>query len=85
VTFTRARTRIVKPRPEKKSRADAVPPSYGLDCPTAEDLAAYIDKRIPGHREVAIDEHLCKCAACMEVYVAVLRFLLAQKDLADTG
>ena len=77
VLFTRARVRIVRRRIEKKPpQAIPAPPLCGLECPSAEEMAEYIDGRLSGYRRIVIDEHLCDCVACFEVYLGVLRFQL---------
>jgi anti-sigma factor RsiW len=43
-------------------------------------MAQYIDGLLPGNRHMEIDEHLCSCAACFEVYLGVLRFQLDQES-----
>ena len=65
-----------------KEPLQAVPlaPRCGLDCPSAEEMAQYIDKLLPGGRHAAIAEHLCSCTACFEVYEGVLRFQLEQES-----
>jgi hypothetical protein len=80
ILVTRARIRIVKRTLDRKP-PQVVPmaPFCGLDCPSVEELAEYIDDRLPGNRHMAIDEHLCTCRSCFEVYVGVLRFQLEQE------
>ncbi len=79
VLLTRATVRVVRPTVEKKSPQAIPPPPYcGLECPSAEEMAEYIDGRLSGYRRIVIDEHLCDCAACFEVYLSVLRFQLEQ-------
>ena len=81
ILLTRARIRIVKRRLDKKPlQAVPLPPRCGLDCPSAEELAQYIDGVLPGNRHMEIDEHLCSCAACFEVYTGVLRFQLEEES-----
>lgn len=59
VLFTRARVRIVRRRIEKKPpQAIPAPPLCGLECPSAEEMAEYIDGRLSGYRRIVIDEHL---------------------------
>jgi hypothetical protein len=81
ILLTRARIRIVKRRLDKQS-LQVVPlaPRCGLDCPSAEEMAQYIAGLLPGNRHMEIDEHLCSCAACFEVYLGVLRFQLDQES-----
>jgi len=81
ILVTRARIRIVK-RGLDKQPLHALPlaPRCGLDCPSAEEMAQYIDNLLPGGRHAAIDEHLCSCQACFEVYLGVLRFQLEQES-----
>ena len=80
VLLTRARVRIVKQWLEKTPpHLIPPPPNCGLRCPSANEMAEYIDRRLPGHRQAEIDEHLCVCRSCFEVYEGVLRFQLEQE------
>jgi hypothetical protein len=80
ILVTRARVRIVK-RLLGGRPLQAVPVALrcGIECPSAEDLAAYIDNRLAGNRRMEIDEHLAKCRRCFEVFEEVLRFNLEQE------
>jgi hypothetical protein len=80
ILLTRARIRIVKRRIDRQP-LQAVPlaPRCGLDCPGAEEMAEYIERRLPGFRQAEIDEHLSTCPSCFEVYEGVLRFQLEQE------
>jgi hypothetical protein len=81
VLYTRARIRIVKRTLDRKPIA-TVPraPFCGLDCPGAEEMALYIEGKLPGGRHMSIDEHLCYCPACFRLYVDVRRFLLEHES-----
>jgi anti-sigma factor RsiW len=37
----------------------------GRDCPEGEQLAAYADGSLDGHRAAAIEEHLASCRSCL--------------------
>jgi hypothetical protein len=52
-----------------------IQPPHG-SCPTAEDLACYIDGALSPKEAARITEHLASCESCFEVYSEVLRFQL---------
>jgi hypothetical protein len=80
VLLTRARVRIVKQWLEKTPpHVILPPPDCGLQCPSVNEMAEYIDRRLAGPRQAEIDEHLCSCASCFAVYEGVLRFQLEQE------
>jgi hypothetical protein len=45
-------------------------------CPSAEDLAAYIDRTLGEEESRLITEHLASCEDCYAVYMETLRFQL---------
>ena len=80
IVVTRARVRIVRRLLERQPlQAFPVALHCGIECPSSEDLAAYIDNRLAGNRRMEIDEHLAKCRRCFEVFEGVLRFKLEQE------
>lgn len=52
-------------------------------CPTAEDLACYIDGALSPEEAARITEHLASCENCFEVYSEVVRFQLESAPEAD--
>jgi len=80
ILVTWARIRIVR-RLLERQPLQAVPVALrcGIECPSAEDLAAYIDNRLARNRRIEIDEHLTQCRRCFEVFEGVLRFKLEQE------
>ena len=42
------------------------PPAPSAGCPSAADLAAYVDGRISKKRRRAIESHLAECDSCLE-------------------
>lgn len=75
ILLTRAKIKIVKRKIEGKPLAVS-PPAVccGLECPCAEDLAAYIDGVLPHSRYRVVGEHLAFCPHCFAVYIDVLQF-----------
>ena len=45
-------------------------------CPTAEELACYIDGALSPQERARVAEHLASCESCFEVYSGVLQFQL---------
>jgi hypothetical protein len=45
-------------------------------CPTAEELACYIDGTLSPEERTRVAEHLSSCESCFEVYSEVLQFQL---------
>ena len=52
-------------------------------CPTAEDLACYIDGTLSSEEASRVTEHLALCESCFEVYSEVVQFQLESKP--ETG
>ncbi len=52
-------------------------------CPTAEDLACYIDGTLSSEEASRVTEHLASCESCFEVYSEVVQFQLESKP--ETG
>jgi putative zinc finger protein len=53
-------------------------------CPTAEDLACYIDGALSPEEAARVTEHLASCESCFEVYSEVLQFQLESVPAEDT-
>lgn len=51
------------------------------ECPSAEDLAAYIDGVLPKDEAARITEHLASCEECYEVYAGAVRFQLDSEPI----
>jgi len=45
-------------------------------CPTAEELACYIDGALSPEEHARVAEHLASCESCFEIYSGVLEFQL---------
>jgi len=56
------------------TQRNSVPPEG--QCPSAEDLAAYIDGELGEAERQRITEHLASCEECYAVYTETLRFQL---------
>jgi hypothetical protein len=54
-------------------------------CPTAEDLACYIDGTLSPEEAARVTEHLASCESCFEVYSEVVRFQLESAPAPKTG
>jgi hypothetical protein len=54
-------------------------------CPTAEDLAAYIDRTLDRKAAEQVTNHLADCEDCYAVYSGVLRFQLDSDPEAAEG
>jgi hypothetical protein len=52
------------------------------DCPSNEELAAYIDGALDKEEAVRIAEHLVSCERCYEVYAETLRFQLDSESVS---
>src|SRR4051794_15945026 len=52
-------------------------------CPTAEDLACYVDGTLSPEEAARVTEHLASCESCFEVYSEVLRFQLDESELVQ--
>jgi hypothetical protein len=50
-------------------------------CPTAEDLACYIDGALSPQEAARVTEHLASCESCFEVYSGVLEFQLESEPV----
>jgi hypothetical protein len=60
--------------------------SSGEDtCPSAEDLAAYIDGTLSTRESKRIDEHLASCGGCYAVYMESLQFQLESQSAEPAG
>lgn len=53
-------------------------------CPSAEDLAAYIDHTLSAKESERITEHLASCEECYAVYMESLQFLLVSQPEKTT-
>jgi hypothetical protein len=53
-------------------------------CPTAEDLACYIDGALSPEEAARVTEHLASCESCFEVYSGALEFQL-ESEAAPLG
>src|SRR5436853_4992895 len=53
-------------------------------CPSAEDLACYIDGTLSPEETARVTEHLASCESCFEVYSEVLQFQL-ESEPAPVG
>jgi hypothetical protein len=54
-------------------------------CPSAEDLAAYIDGELGEAESQSITEHLASCEDCYAVYTETLRFQLDTESVFAEG
>lgn len=54
-------------------------------CPTAEDLACFIDGTLSPEEAARVTEHLASCESCFEVYSGVLQFQLESEPAAEGG
>ncbi len=54
-------------------------------CPSAEDLAAYIDGTLGAKESARITEHLASCEECYAVYMESLQFQLESQSAAPDG
>jgi hypothetical protein len=54
-------------------------------CPTAEDLAAYIDGALDWKEAAEITRHLADCEDCYAVYSGAVRFQLDSEPEAFRG
>src|SRR5436853_4609320 len=54
-------------------------------CPSAEDLACYIDGTLSPEEAARVTAHLASCESCFEVYSEVLRFQLESEPAPETG
>jgi hypothetical protein len=52
-------------------------------CPTAEELACYIDGTLTPEEAARVTEHLTSCESCFEVYSEVLQFQLEPGPRAE--
>jgi cytochrome c-type biogenesis protein CcmH/NrfG len=58
-----------------------------VGCPEAEDLAAYVDRRLPSAARASVERHLLECADCRHVVVetgALIRSTGAQTSVVST-
>src|SRR5882724_10892282 len=55
------------------------------NCPTAEDLAAYIDGALDWKEAEEVTRHLADCEDCYAVYSGAVRFQLDSEPEAFTG
>jgi hypothetical protein len=44
-------------------------------CPSLEELAAYIDRRLDSGEEARVAEHIASCERCLEIYAGSLEYL----------
>ncbi|HEX4960341.1 MAG TPA: hypothetical protein VF173_05855 [Thermoanaerobaculia bacterium] len=67
---TRARIRIVK-RLLERQPLQTIPVALccGIECPSAEDLAVYIDNRLAGNQRMEIDEGIFEEGATVTLLV----------------
>jgi len=49
-------------------------------CLDPEDLAAFIDRRLPAAERRRVEEHLVDCPDCYEVFVSTVRFLEEEEE-----
>ena len=49
-------------------------------CPSAEELACYIDGALSPEQRARVAEHLASCESCFEVYSEVLQFQLESEQ-----
>ncbi len=54
-------------------------------CPSAEDLAAYIDGTLGAKDSERVDAHLASCGECYAVYMESLRFELESRPAEPVG
>jgi hypothetical protein len=54
-------------------------------CPSAEDLAAYIDRTLSAKESEQITEHLASCEECYAVYMESLQFALESQPAEQVG
>jgi hypothetical protein len=54
-------------------------------CPSAEDLAAYIDGTLEAKESARITEHLASCEECYAVYMESLQFQLESQSAEPAG
>jgi hypothetical protein len=50
-------------------------------CPTAEELACYIDRALSPEEAARVTTHLASCESCFEVYTEVVRFQLEEPEV----
>jgi hypothetical protein len=55
------------------------------DCPSAEDLAAYIDGTLDAKEGARVTDHLASCGECYAVYMESLRFELESRPAEPVG
>ena len=55
------------------------------DCPSVEDLAAYIDGTLDAKERARITEHLASCGECYSVYMESLQFELDSRPAEPVG
>jgi hypothetical protein len=68
---------------QKFTPREAIFPPRG--CPSAEDLAAYIDGTLSKAEKARLDEHLASCKDCYAVYTETLQFQLASSLAEPEG
>lgn len=49
-------------------------------CPDPEELAAFVDGRLPEGARADMERHLAECAGCRELFAEVVRLTEAQPD-----
>jgi hypothetical protein len=63
----------------KQAVRGARPATRGWRCPSDEDLAGYVDRRLEANRCVGVERHLAGCGYCREQAAALVR--LAEQPL----
>ncbi len=69
---------------QELARIQETNPPIG-SCPTAEDLAAYIDGALDWKEAAEVTRHLADCEDCYAVYSGAVRFQLDSESEAFTG
>ena len=59
--------------------------AFAGPCPSAEDLAAYIDGTLSAKESERITEHLASCEECYAVYMESLQFALESQPAEPVG
>jgi hypothetical protein len=54
------------------------------ECPDLEDIAAFLDGRLPADRRALLIEHLAGCESCYEAYAGAASFLEEDSQTADS-
>ena len=49
-------------------------------CPDAEELAAFVDRRLPAADREKMERHLAECANCRELFAEVVRLFETEPD-----